>query len=275
MHYYNFHIGDFRSGSIHLTRIERAIYRELIDVYYDTEKPLPLDLDALCHTVGARTEEERMIIAELLKYKFVKTENGYSNKRCDDDISAYHAKATTAKENGKRGGRPPKQKTKHNPEEPSGFPSGYDPVPMGLPEQTGSQANQEPITINQLNTPKPPDGGLVPLQKKPSAISLQAFIDSCKARGERPLRNYAPLWEYVKSVGLDSDMVALAWVEFCRRFTAGGVQPEKRQKDWRITFRKYVENNYFKFWAIDINGKYFLTTQGKQAGKFHEPKDAA
>ena len=116
----------------------------------------------------------------------------------------------------------------------------------------------------------------MPLKKTSTrGTVLQAFIDDCKAKGERPLRDYTPLWTYAQGVGLDTDMVALAWAEFCRRFLPGGTQPGKLQKDWRATFRKYVENNYFKLWAIDRDGQYFLTSSGKQAAKFQENREAA
>jgi uncharacterized protein YdaU (DUF1376 family) len=130
-----------------MTRVERWIYRDMIEVYYDTEEPLPLDVDELCHIIGARTEDDRKIVAELLRYKFQKTEDGFRKARCDNEIAAYHAKAETAKVNGRMGGRPLKPKA--NPEKPSGFVSGSDPVAPGNPEQTGSQTNQEPVTNNQ------------------------------------------------------------------------------------------------------------------------------
>lgn len=130
-----------------MTRVERWIYRDMIEVYYDTEKPLPVDIDDLCHIIGARTEEDRKIVAELLRYKFEKTEDGFRKTRCDAEIAIYRAKAGAAKANGRKGGRPLKPKA--NPEKPSGFLSGSDPVFLGNPEQTGSQTNQEPITNNQ------------------------------------------------------------------------------------------------------------------------------
>ena len=43
MHHYPFHIGDFRAGCIHMTKLERWMYRDLLDVVYDTERPLPAD----------------------------------------------------------------------------------------------------------------------------------------------------------------------------------------------------------------------------------------
>jgi len=49
MNYYPHHIGDFNSATRHLTRIERSVYRDLIELYYDTEAPLSRDVDKLCH----------------------------------------------------------------------------------------------------------------------------------------------------------------------------------------------------------------------------------
>lgn len=102
---------------------------------------------------------------------------------------------------------------------------------------------------------------------------LQTFLDACAANGERPLRDYTPLWRYAEGAGLSQDFIALAWFEFRRRFLAGGTADTKRYVDWRKAFRKYVEGNYLKLWAIDGNGAYFLTTLGKQAQKIFESKD--
>ncbi|MBC7621827.1 MAG: YdaU family protein [Aeromicrobium sp.] len=186
MNYYPHHIGDFRSGSIHMTRIERWIYRDMIEVYYDTEKPLPLNVNELCHIIGARSEDDRKIVAELLQFKFEKTEDGFRKARCDDEIAAYRAKAETAKSNGRMGGRP--SKAKANPEEPSGFRSGSNPVAAGNPGQTGSQTNQEPRTNNQ----EPRTNSETTARAMPSAsldllggIPAQLAIDFKKLRSKK------------------------------------------------------------------------------------------
>ncbi|MBR8443252.1 YdaU family protein [Burkholderia cenocepacia] len=158
MNYYPHHIGDFRSGTVNMTRVERWIYRDLIDVYYDTEKPLPLDLDAVCYAVGVSAEDERRAVANLLRFKFTQTDAGYVHDRCEIEIAAYRLRAETAQENGKKGGRPKKRTAtgsgaKQNPsetqEKPTGFPSGSNPDASGPPDITGSKTNQEPITNNQ------------------------------------------------------------------------------------------------------------------------------
>lgn len=122
------------------------------------------------------------------------------------------------------------------------------------------------FNLNPEESPQTPSGHIA--QQKRGAISLKTFVDECKEKNERPLRDYKPLWDYTEKVGLSEDYVALAWAEFLRRFMPGGSQQEKRQKDWRCTFKKYIENNYFKLWAIDQSGTYFLTTMGKQAEKY-------
>lgn len=127
-------------------------------------------------------------------------------------------------------------------------------------------------------TPKPPVGGLTlaPQAKEPKrGQALKTFLADCKAKAERPIRDYEPLWAYTRTAGLPDDFVALAWVEFCRRFSTGGVKEASTQKNWRQTFRNYVERNYLKLWAIDREGEYFLTADGKQAQKVHASKEAA
>lgn len=155
MNYYQFHIGDFRSGTINMSRQMRWIYRDMLDVYYDTETPLPLDFEVLCDSIGVESDDERKLVERILRFKFTKTDTGYFNDVCVRVIADYHTKAETAKANGKLGGRPSKAKANQN--KPSGFPSGSDPVSepnpdltQGEADGTQSEANQEPITINQL-----------------------------------------------------------------------------------------------------------------------------
>lgn len=100
MHFYQHNIKDFNAGTMRMTQLERWLYRDMLEVIYDTEAPLPADLAVVCKKVGARSDEQKAIVAELLADKFELTEHGYVNDRCDREISAYHSKATTAQENG-------------------------------------------------------------------------------------------------------------------------------------------------------------------------------
>lgn len=89
MNYYPHHVGDFNNATRHLTRVERSIYRDLIDLYYDTEMPLSLDFAVLCRRVIARDDEEKAAVEQILNEFFIKTDKGWTHKRCDEEIQKY------------------------------------------------------------------------------------------------------------------------------------------------------------------------------------------
>lgn len=145
MNYYQFHIADWALHTSHLTLEEEAVYRRLLDHYYDTESPIPEETNPVIRRLRLRGFEETVL--EILQEFFVLDSGGWHNRRADVEIAAYQLKADQARENGKRGGRPKKnndlQKEKtENPKETN-------PVNSGNPEKSGSKANQEPRTINQ------------------------------------------------------------------------------------------------------------------------------
>lgn len=90
MNYYPHHIGDFNSATRHLTRIERSVYRDLIELYYDTEAPLSPDVDKLCRLLIARSDEEQAAVLQVLNEFFAATEQGWRHARCDAEIARYH-----------------------------------------------------------------------------------------------------------------------------------------------------------------------------------------
>lgn len=108
MHYYQFHIGDYRSATSHLSNEEDLAYRRLLDMYYDTEACIPLDTD----WVSRRIRVDKQVVTVVLKDMFVETPDGWFHQRCDAGIKDYHALVNRNRTNGKAGGRP-----KRNPEE--------------------------------------------------------------------------------------------------------------------------------------------------------------
>lgn len=102
MNFYPFHIGDFRSGTVNMSRLSRWIYRDMIDVYYDKEGPLTKDFDLLCEDLGVDSDEERGIVKRLLRFKFIEADDGYHHEACDRVIAEYRSKAEIAKQNGKK-----------------------------------------------------------------------------------------------------------------------------------------------------------------------------
>lgn len=105
MNYYPHHIGDYLRDTAHLTAVEDGTYRRMLDVYYASEKPLPLETQWVCRLVRARSQDEQDAVSEVLRQYFVKHADGWHNKRADDEISKSLKRIKAAKTNGKRGGR--------------------------------------------------------------------------------------------------------------------------------------------------------------------------
>ena len=102
MNYYQHHIGDFNNATRHLSLIERAIYRDLLDMYYDTEQPLDAsNLDRLARRVQCSTDEQVKALQYVLDEFFTLNDGLYINNRCEREIAEYHGKRKQASEAGK------------------------------------------------------------------------------------------------------------------------------------------------------------------------------
>jgi uncharacterized protein YdaU (DUF1376 family) len=101
VNHYPHHIGDFNNATRHLTRVERSLYRDLIDLYYDTEQALISDVDKLARKVLATSDEEKTALAMVLDEFFTLTDDGFHNDRCDQEIASYRGKIGNASNAGK------------------------------------------------------------------------------------------------------------------------------------------------------------------------------
>lgn len=98
MNYYPFHIGDYLSATRHLSWEEDAAYRRMLDTYYTTERPLPLDMRAVCRLVLATTESQRAAVEVVLGEFFERTDAGWVNRRADGEILAMQEKQQKQRE---------------------------------------------------------------------------------------------------------------------------------------------------------------------------------
>lgn len=141
MHYYSFNIGDYTSHTAHLSPVEDIAYRRLLDLYYQTELPIPNDIKAVCRLIRMRDHADD--VQQVLFEFFTLTDEGWTSARCSREIEDYHAKADKARANGKLGGRPKKQSESENNQ------AGFSSLSLANPGQTQAKANQEPRTNNQ------------------------------------------------------------------------------------------------------------------------------
>ena len=159
MYYYQFHIGDYRAATAHLSNDEDLAYRRLLDMYYDTEKPIPLDVP----WVAKRIRIKLAIVGDVLRDMFVQTDDGFVHTRCDKEIAVYQGFSDA----GKRGAA-------------KRWSKGGD-SPLIHPPITPLIAtmNHEPITNNQIKPSLcPPNGELKPASiKKLPECNHKAVIE--------------------------------------------------------------------------------------------------
>ena len=89
MHFYKKNIKDFNNSTRHFSRIERSIYQDLIELYYDKEQPLKNDLDWINRHVLARTNEEKEAVTFVLTEKFKLIDGEYNHDRCNETLADY------------------------------------------------------------------------------------------------------------------------------------------------------------------------------------------
>jgi uncharacterized protein YdaU (DUF1376 family) len=84
--FYKRHIGDYAAATRHLSLLEHGVYNLLLDIYYLSEKPLPVDTRAVQRLVNARSKDEREAVDTLLEEFFEKRDDGWHQSRCDEEI---------------------------------------------------------------------------------------------------------------------------------------------------------------------------------------------
>ena len=140
MHYYSFNISVWALHTSHLTVEEEGVFRRLLDHYYDTELPIPKITQPVIRRL--RLGDHEPTVATILKEFFILSSDGWHNLRADMEIKDYHIKGDTARANGKKGGRPKKNKGLET-----------QPVNLANPDLTQPKANYElPTTNHELPT---------------------------------------------------------------------------------------------------------------------------
>ena len=139
-------MGDYLTGTVHLSWLEDCAYRRLMDVYYSRELPIPADISKACRLVRAVSKDERAAVQVVLEEFFCLTDEGWSHSRCDAEIEKGRVLKDRAKSNGMKGGRKPKQN-----------PDGTQRVISGLAKQNpdGTQKEPDPEAPNPNPNPNP------------------------------------------------------------------------------------------------------------------------
>lgn len=166
MFYYNFHINDFNSETRHLSLMERAVYFELQNYYYASEKPINRnELELIFRKICINENDHKRIAMSILKEFFILKDGFYHSERMDNDIDKYKKNLDHKSAAGKRSAESrSKQKIKLNGE---------------INKCSTIVNNQEPQTINQ--EPLINNQELTTHEHKPTCNNQNALIALCSS----------------------------------------------------------------------------------------------
>ena len=196
MHYYQFHIGDYKSHTHHLSLLEDLAYRRLLDFYFLHEQPIKHR--DIARQIGMREHEEDVMT--VLNEFFISTEDGFVSPRADKEIKQYKEFAEAGKRGAaKRWGTPP------NGEAIS--------PPNATPIATN---NHKPITINHKPIKENKRGSRLPqdwfLTKAMGDWATQERPDLDVRQVAEQFKDYWVAQAGQKGVKLDWDATWRNWV---------------------------------------------------------------
>ena len=220
MHFYQFHIGDYKSHTHHLSLIEDLAFRRLLDYYYLHE--LPIKQRDIARQIGMRDYEQEVL--SILDEFFVSTEQGYIHPRADKEIAKYRKFS----EDGKKGANARWTKGLDSPPNGEAI-SPPNATPMATNNHKPITNNQEPTDIDAYaslsETAFPP----CPHQK---IISLYA-----KHLGNLPQPR---VWD-----GNRASMLRQRWLQAAKpsAFSPDGYKTESDGLAWWDSFFAYIAND--------------------------------
>jgi uncharacterized phage protein (TIGR02220 family) len=193
LNYYPHHIGDYTRDTAHLSMLEDAAYRRMLDVYYRTESPLPKDQHAIYRLVRATTRQEKLAVDIVIGEFFTESPDGWRNKRADEEILISKEKSAKAAESANM--------RWHRPSNANA---------MRTQCEGNAPNNQEPITNNQRTK------GNVGL--KPDALRVLNFLNQKTGRSYEPVEaNIKPIAARLREGATVDDLRAVV-AKKCREW---------------------------------------------------------
>lgn len=169
MYYYKKNLGDYMRVAAHLNLLQHGIYNRLLDMAYDTERPLPADLAVLARKIGARNKTELAALEEVLREFFDLTPEGWSHPHVEREVLAYHEKLSRCSQAAtSRWGKPERKDGPYSPTQPQ-------PQPQHS-HQFQSQPQSQPQTLAPLPTTTPFSPSSASGMEPPASLPAQPFL---------------------------------------------------------------------------------------------------
>jgi uncharacterized protein YdaU (DUF1376 family) len=222
LNFYKHHLGDYSAATAHLSWDEDCAYRRLLDQYYKREAPIPADVKEACRLARAQTPSQRRAVDTVLREFFVLQDDGWHQKRCDEEIGAANAQAETNRRIAEEREARKRERTQH--ESLNGA-------------SNGSSTNRSPATIGEREPSQTPDSR----HQTPDSIPSGDKPLRERARGARLTPDWSPGPDgiaFAEAEGLRNGRAMAELAKFRDYWTA---QPGQKgvKTDWPATWRNW------------------------------------
>lgn len=239
MNYYPHHIGDFNTRTLHLSRLERGIYRDMRDLYFDKEAPLLADVGKLFRLLRITTPEEVEAAKAVLDDFFVLTDAGWEDAACAADIQSYYDSLEAASAGGKAAKKKREDAARLAAEQQAvaaqlaqsaldfthaQFAHGASTVPEQCANSSGTVrdgANQNQNQNQNKNQEQPPAPGTLSIDREGGATAVDLSIAFRKAGVQTQPAD--PRLHALAEQGVGIDTVQAACVEAKKSKPNGGI----------------------------------------------------
>ena len=237
MHYYQFNIGNYASHTRYLTPMQDLIYRRLLDLYYLHEKPIPKEDTASCIGLNDCSTDVQRVLNEF----FTPTENGWINKRADEQIADYRSKQKSASLAGKKSA----EVRKANKDK------AFEQTFNDRSTDVQLTNNHKPITNNHKT---------VKIKEPPDGVSTETWSDFLLLRKE----TRAPVTEtIIKGIRKEADKSGLTVQEALEHCCVSGWQSFKAEWYENLKSKKQQSEPAW----VKQNREWYENATGKRAEK--------
>ena len=269
MNYFEKHVGDWIKDTVSLDMTEDGAYNRLIDQCYQTERPLPADIKEVYRLARANKPAERKAVDYVLAKFFDKGSDGYTQKRVQAEIARYSDKQAKARASADARWNKVKSHSEGNANASS--------------EHTHNAHADDMRTHSEGNALQSPDTNTSPslrsgegaakraTRSKRSEITLQAYLDLCKAEGKKPIPPEHAIRDYCRDAGITDEMVQVSWLVFRDKYLTGE-HAKKGYKDWPDHFANNVKSRWQNLWFVNTEGAAEWTATGQQARRVVETR---
>ena len=259
--YMQLYVADYLADTAHLSTVEHGAYLLLIFNYWQRGESFKAkdeqSLNKRLSSVARLSADEWNNVKTAIEEFFVVSETEWRHERIERDLESVSSKSTKASNAGKASGAR-RRASKDD--------------ALECHEISEHKFNERPTDVQQTlnhtdtDTDSKPNSlrELPPLdQPKEKAIVFKPWLSEIKARGERAVTDYKPIWRYCDAVKIPSEWIEIAWALFVERYSHDEKAKRKRYIDWRGVFLRAVKGNWFGLWYYsEKDGQFRLTSVG-------------